>query len=117
MAELLPETGNEGVLSALSKPVSGSLNTHSGSIMKYYLRSKSHCLGLVSAALAIQRTTQDQQSLLITVVLLAFLDIFESGSGAWSYHIEGIKKMLEVGALASASWDYNLQNLLHEAAT
>ncbi|KAF5258328.1 hypothetical protein FOXYS1_11105 [Fusarium oxysporum] len=62
-------------------------------------------------------TTQDQQSLLITVVLLAFLDIFESGSGAWSYHIEGIKKMLEVGAMkGTSSWDDNLQSLLHDAA-
>ncbi|TXB96239.1 hypothetical protein FocTR4_00016643 [Fusarium oxysporum f. sp. cubense] len=56
-------------------------------------------------------------SLLITVVLLAFLDIFESGSGAWSYHIEGIKKMLEVGAMkGTSSWDNNLQSLLHDAA-
>ncbi|ENH70193.1 Acriflavine sensitivity control protein acr-2 [Fusarium oxysporum f. sp. cubense race 1] len=59
----------------------------------------------------------DQQSLLITVVLLAFLDIFESGSGAWSYHIEGIKKMLEVGAMkGTSSWDDNLQSLLYDAA-
>jgi hypothetical protein len=72
---------------------------------------------LVSTALAIHRTTQDQQSLLITVVLLAFLDIFESGSGAWIYHIEGIKKMLEVGAMkGTSSWDDNLQSLLHDAA-
>lgn len=74
-------------------------------------------MGLVSTALAIHRTTQDQQSLLITVVLLAFLDIFESGSGAWSYHIEGIKKMLEVGAMkGTSSWDDNLQSLLYDAA-
>ncbi|EWZ30443.1 hypothetical protein FOZG_15926 [Fusarium oxysporum Fo47] len=109
MAELLPQTRNGTVL--------GRLNAHIRSLVNYHLRSKSHCLGLVSTALAIHRTTQDQQSLLITVVLLAFLDIFESGSGAWSYHIEGIKKMLEVGAMkGTSSWDDNLQSLLHDAA-
>ncbi|KAI6765470.1 hypothetical protein HG530_006540 [Fusarium avenaceum] len=55
--------------------------------------------------------------MLIAVVLLAILDIFESGSGAWSYHIEGIKKMLEAGAMTGTSaCDHNLQNLLQEAA-
>jgi hypothetical protein len=32
---------------------------------------------------------------LAAIVLLAFIDIFESGSGAWSYHIEGAKKLLK----------------------
>ncbi|KAF4958077.1 hypothetical protein FSARC_11113 [Fusarium sarcochroum] len=117
MADLLPQTGNGVVPSAPSKPDSAILGTHRGPLVSYYLRSKEHSLKLVSAALTTDRTNQDHQSLLIAVVLLAFLDIFESGSGAWSYHIEGIKKMLEAGAmLGTSAWDHNLQNLLQEAA-
>ncbi|KAF7526959.1 hypothetical protein PCG10_003513 [Penicillium crustosum] len=40
-------------------------------------------------------TMQHDGRTLAAIVLLAFLDIFESGSGAWSYHIEGAKKLLK----------------------
>jgi hypothetical protein len=85
--------------------------------VNYYLRSKDQSLKLVSTALVTNRTSQGYQSLLIAVVLLAILDIFESGSGAWTYHIEGIKKVLEAGTMSDTStWDHKLQNLLQEAA-
>lgn len=117
VADLLPQTRNGiGPLTAM-EPRSGNLDTYRGPFVNYYLRSKDHSLKLVSAALVTNRTSQGHQSLLIAVVLLAFLDIFESGSGAWSYHIEGIKKMLEAGAMSGTSaWDHNLQNLLQQAA-
>ncbi|KAJ5239969.1 Protein of unknown function DUF3468 [Penicillium chermesinum] len=38
--------------------------------------------------------TQNDDINLAAIVLLALLDVFESGSGAWSYHIEGLKKLL-----------------------
>lgn len=40
-------------------------------------------------------TMQHDGRTLAAIILLAFLDIFESGSGAWSYHIEGAKKLLK----------------------
>ncbi|KAM0231458.1 hypothetical protein ACHAPO_008568 [Fusarium lateritium] len=114
---LLPPTKNGAVLHAEPKPDSISSNAYSRSLVGYYLQSKDQCLKLVSAELATERTTQGHQSLLITVILLAFLDIFESGSGAWSFHIEGIKKMLTAGTMTGTlPWDDNLQNLLREAA-
>ncbi|KAG5655528.1 hypothetical protein KAF25_003865 [Fusarium avenaceum] len=117
LVDLVPQTRDRTGPLTLSEPRSGSLNTYRAPLVNYYLRSKDDSLKLVSAALVIDRTTQDHQSLLIAVVLLAFLDIFESGSGAWSYHIEGIKKMLEAGTMTGTSaCDQNLQNLLQEAA-
>lgn len=116
VADLLPQTRHGTGPLTLLEPRSGSLNTYRAPLVNYYLRSKDHSLKLVSAALVTDRTSQGHQSLFIAVVLLAILDIFESGSGAWSYHIEGIKKMLEAGAMSGTSaWDHNLQNLLHEA--
>ncbi|CAI7584591.1 unnamed protein product [Penicillium viridicatum] len=40
-------------------------------------------------------TMQHDGRTLAAIILLAFLDIFESGSGSWSYHIEGAKKLLK----------------------
>ncbi|KAJ4243852.1 hypothetical protein NW762_014732 [Fusarium torreyae] len=120
MTDLLPQSKNGVAPLNLSKPDSATQNTYLGPLvnyLNYHLRSKDYCLKLVSAALREERSIQQEQSLLITVVLLAFLDIFESGSGAWSYHIEAIKKILEAGSTSSTSvWNGNFQNLLQEAA-
>ncbi|KAJ5648190.1 hypothetical protein N7490_004562 [Penicillium lividum] len=37
---------------------------------------------------------QNDEITLAAIVILALLDLFESGSGAWSYHIEGAKKIM-----------------------
>ncbi|KAJ5579472.1 uncharacterized protein N7459_005457 [Penicillium hispanicum] len=39
-------------------------------------------------------TLQKDDRTLAAIFVLAFLDLLESGSGAWSYHIEGAKKLL-----------------------
>lgn len=83
----------------------------------YYLRSKGQCLKLISATLAKHRTTQGDKAILIAVVLLTILDIFESGSGTWSLHLEGAKRLLDAGVMAGVSeWDSSARNLLREAA-
>jgi len=54
----------------------------------------------------------------IAIVLLAVLDIFESGSGAWNVHLEGTKKLIEAGSInRSYVCDSSVEALLCEAAT
>lgn len=82
-----------------------------------YLQSKGQCLKLISTTLAKDQTTQGDKSILIAVVLLTILDIFESGSGTWSLHLEGAKRLLNAGVTTDVSeWDSSARNLLHEAA-
>lgn len=83
----------------------------------YYLRSKGQSLRLISATLSRERTTLGDRAILIAVVLLTILDIFESGSGTWSFHLEGAKRLLDAGFMAGVSkWDSSARNLLQEAA-
>lgn len=83
----------------------------------HYLQSKGQCLKLISAALAKDRTTQGDKAILIAVVLLTILDIFESGSGTWSLHLEGAKTLVGAGVMAGVSeWDSSARKLLQEAA-
>lgn len=85
--------------------------------INYYLRSKGRCLKLISAALARDHTAVGNKAILIAVVLLTILDIFESGSGTWSVHLEGAKRLLDAGVMAGTSeWDSSSRNLLQEAA-
>jgi hypothetical protein len=54
----------------------------------------------------------------IAIVLLAILDIFESGSGAWNIHLEGCRKLLQAGSISGSSvWDSSVETLLTEATT
>ncbi|KGO64039.1 Protein of unknown function DUF3468 [Penicillium italicum] len=60
----------------------------------HYLEYKQCALRQLSMDLNNPAMQKDGRTL-AAIVLLAFLDIFESGSGAWSYHIEGAKKLLK----------------------
>lgn len=83
----------------------------------YYLQSKGQCLKLVSAALAQDHTILGDEAILIAAVLLMILDIFESGSVTWTFHLEGAKRLLDAGVIAGISeWDSSTRNLLREAA-
>lgn len=82
-----------------------------------YLRSKGQCLNLISATLAKDRPTLGDKALLVAVVLLTILDIFESGSGTWVFHLEGAKRLLDAGVMAGVSeWDGSAKDLLQDAA-
>lgn len=85
--------------------------------INYYLQSKGQCLKLISTTLVRDQTTRGDKSILIAVVLLTILDIFESGSGTWSLHLEGAKRLLDAGVTTDVSeWDSSARNLLREAA-
>ena len=58
-----------------------------------FLEFKQRTLHQLSKDLA-NPVTQKDDITLAAIVVLALLDLFESGSGAWSYHLEGAKKLL-----------------------
>ncbi|KXG48824.1 Protein of unknown function DUF3468 [Penicillium griseofulvum] len=60
----------------------------------HFLEYKQRALRQLSMDLNNPAMQKDGRTI-AAIVLLAFLDIFESGSGAWSYHIEGAKKLLK----------------------
>lgn len=60
---------------------------------QHFLEFKQHTLAQLSKDLANPVMQKDDRTL-AAIVVLALLDLFESGSGAWSYHIEGAKKLL-----------------------
>ena len=59
----------------------------------HFLEFKQRTLHQLSKDLS-NPTMQNGDITLMAIVVLALLDLFESGSGAWSYHIEGAKKLL-----------------------
>ncbi|KAG0159379.1 hypothetical protein PDIDSM_6901 [Penicillium digitatum] len=59
----------------------------------HFLEYKQRALRQLSMDLHNPAMQKDGRTL-AAIVLLAFLDIFESGSGAWSYHVRGAKKLL-----------------------
>jgi hypothetical protein len=61
---------------------------------QHFLEFKQRALRQLSLDLQNPAMQRDGRTL-AAIVLLAFLDIIESGSGAWSYHIEGAKKLLK----------------------
>lgn len=60
---------------------------------RHFLEFKQRTLAQLSKDLASPVMQKDDKTL-AAIVVLALLDLFESGSGAWSYHIEGAKKLL-----------------------
>jgi hypothetical protein len=61
---------------------------------QHFLEFKQRALRQLSMDLSNPAMQKDGRTL-AAIVLLAFLDLIESGSGAWSYHIEGAKKLLK----------------------
>ena len=94
------------------------LTTSERALIDYYLRSKELVLKLVSSHLTMHHPRARDEASVVAIVLLAVLDIFESGSGAWNVHLEGSKKLIEAGAINTSSvWDSSVEVLLSEAAT
>ena len=60
---------------------------------QHFLEFKQRTLHQLSKDLSNPVMQKDDRTL-AAIVVLALVDIFESGSGAWSYHIEGAKKLL-----------------------
>lgn len=60
---------------------------------QHFLEFKQRTLNQLSKDLCNPLAQQDDRTL-AAIIVLALLDLFESGSGAWSYHIEGAKKLL-----------------------
>jgi len=60
---------------------------------QHFLEFKQRTLGQLSKDLSNPLAQKDDRTL-AAIIVLALLDLFESGSGAWSYHIEGAKKLL-----------------------
>ncbi|KAJ5749195.1 uncharacterized protein N7511_010891 [Penicillium nucicola] len=73
-------------------PASSKKPTSQG--YQHFLEFKQRALRQLSLDLGNPAMQKDGRTL-AAIVLLAFLDIIESGSGAWSYHIEGAKKLLK----------------------
>ena len=65
----------------------------SSKAFKHFLEFKQRTLRQLSRDLSSPVMQKDDRTL-AAIVVLALVDIFESGSGAWSYHIEGAKKLL-----------------------
>lgn len=60
---------------------------------QHFLEFKQRTLNQLSKDLCNPLAQKDDRTL-AAIIVLALLDLFESGSGAWSYHIEGAKKLL-----------------------
>lgn len=60
---------------------------------QHFLEFKQRTLAQLSRDLSTPAMQKDDRTL-AAMVVLALLDLFESGSGAWSYHVEGAKKLL-----------------------
>ncbi|KAJ5103480.1 hypothetical protein N7532_004009 [Penicillium argentinense] len=60
---------------------------------EHFLEFKQRTLNQLSKDLRNPVSQKDDRTL-AAIIVLALLDLFESGSGAWSYHIEGAKKLL-----------------------
>ncbi|KAJ5155858.1 Protein of unknown function DUF3468 [Penicillium capsulatum] len=60
---------------------------------QHFLEFKQRALNQLTKDLCSPVMQKDDRTL-VAIVVLALLDLFESGSGAWSYHIEGAKKLL-----------------------
>ncbi|KAJ5924723.1 hypothetical protein N7466_008910 [Penicillium verhagenii] len=59
----------------------------------HFLEYKQRTLKLLSQDISNPAKKNDDITL-AAIIVLALLDLFESGSGAWSYHIEGAKKIM-----------------------
>ena len=94
------------------------LTTSERYLIDYYLRLKELSLNLVSSHLTMHHSKAGDNASVIAIVLLAVLDIFESGSGAWNVHLEGSKKLIEGGSINESSvFDSAVETLLCEAST
>lgn len=60
---------------------------------QHFLEFKQRTLNQLTKDLGNPVMQRDDRTL-AAIVVLALLDLFESGSGTWSYHIEGAKKLL-----------------------
>jgi hypothetical protein len=115
-AELIA-TGNLANASFAGRLDANSLVISRAALLKYYLQSKAHCLRLISDSLLKGRDPEGDTAILIAVILLAILDLFESGSMAWAFHIEGAKKLLRSGAMAAAqNWKSISHSLQYEVS-
>ncbi|KAJ5692817.1 hypothetical protein N7462_002240 [Penicillium macrosclerotiorum] len=65
----------------------------SSKAFQHFLEFKQRTLHQLSKDLSNPVMQKDDRTL-AAIVVLALLDLIESGSGAWSYHIEGAKKLL-----------------------
>lgn len=65
-------------------------------LLNQYLILKHNSLRHLSAALS-DPVISRKSTTVVTVLFLALLELIESGAGFWSVHIEGAKKLLEVG--------------------
>lgn len=61
---------------------------------EHFLEYKQRALNQLAMDLS-NPTMQKDDRTLASIVVLALLDLYESGSGAWSYHIEGAKNLLK----------------------
>lgn len=66
----------------------------SSKVYQQFLEFKQRALHQLSMDLDSPVMQRDNRTL-AGIVVLALLDLFESGSGAWSYHIEGAKKLIK----------------------
>ncbi|KAI1056983.1 hypothetical protein LB507_001450 [Fusarium sp. FIESC RH6] len=112
-----PATDEATALITPKSDIAG-LTTSERALIDYYLRSKELSLSLVSSHLTRHRLGARDNASVIAIVLLAVLDIFESGSGAWNVHLEGSKTLIEAGSIdRSSAWDSSVETLLCGAAT
>jgi hypothetical protein len=72
---------------------SGSLNLFSTQLLEKYAHHKQNSLKLLSKSI-MQLDEDSGDHNFVTAMLLALVEIFESGSGSWAVHIEGAKSML-----------------------
>lgn len=61
------------------------------------------------------QSQRGEEPTFIAVILLAVLDLVESGSGSWIFHLEGAKKLLEAGnRKGRPEFEKGPRTLLHE---
>lgn len=115
---LPPPTRDQAPPLIMPKSDISGLTPYERVLIDYYLRSKELSLNLVSSHLTMHHPRATDNASVIAIVLLAVLDVLESGSGAWNYHLEGSKKLVQAGSINGSSvWDSSVETLLSEAAT
>jgi hypothetical protein len=115
---LLPSMTDQVPQLITPKSDAAGLTISERALIDYYFRSKELSLKLVMFDLSMHHHRPEDNASVIAIVLLAILDIFESGSGAWNVHLEGSRKLLKAGSVNGSSvWDSSVETLLCEAAT
>lgn len=105
----LPEEAGPAELSTLSQ------SSFAG-VYEQFLGLKQRALFQLSRDISDPISRNDNKTL-AAIMLLALMDAIESGRGAWKYHIEGAKKLLQSREIGNTSQTRSMMDWLDDFAT